>query len=60
MRFCPSDTAETKRHRCGNVSVMVLVVLIVMGIQGSGKSEFVTPFVEAGYQRLNRDLLGGT
>ena len=35
-------------------------VLIVMGIQGSGKSEFVAPFVDAGYQRLNRDLLGGT
>jgi HAD superfamily hydrolase (TIGR01662 family) len=34
-------------------------VLIVMGIQGAGKSELVTDFVNAGYARLNRDLAGG-
>jgi predicted kinase len=35
-------------------------VVIVMGIQGAGKSVHVGGFVEAGYERLNRDELGGT
>lgn len=34
-------------------------VVILMGIQGSGKSRLVADFVAAGYARLNRDLLGG-
>lgn len=34
-------------------------VVILMGIQGAGKSEMVADFVNAGYARLNRDLLGG-
>lgn len=34
-------------------------VVLLMGIQGAGKSDLVTRFVDAGYARLNRDLLGG-
>lgn len=34
-------------------------VVVVMGIQGAGKSSRVDPYVEAGYERLNRDLTGG-
>jgi HAD superfamily hydrolase (TIGR01662 family) len=40
----PSDTAE---------------VVIVMGIQGAGKSQLVQSYVDHGYDRLNRDELGG-
>ena len=35
-------------------------IVIVMGIQGAGKSEYVRRFVESGYERLDRDLRGGT
>ncbi|MFT5129041.1 MAG: histidinol-phosphate phosphatase family protein [Rhodothermales bacterium] len=34
-------------------------IVIIMGIQGSGKSTVVEPYLEAGYERLNRDLIGG-
>lgn len=34
-------------------------VVIVMGIQGAGKSSKVDAYTSAGYERLNRDLLGG-
>lgn len=34
-------------------------VVILMGIQGAGKSELVADFVSAGYARLNRDIMGG-
>lgn len=34
-------------------------VVIVMGIQGAGKSSRVDGYVGAGYARLNRDILGG-
>ncbi len=34
-------------------------VVILMGIQGAGKSELVADFVTSGYARLNRDILGG-
>lgn len=34
-------------------------VVIVMGVQGAGKSTLVNAYVDAGYERLNRDLLGG-
>ncbi|HZZ80341.1 MAG TPA: aldo/keto reductase [Gemmataceae bacterium] len=34
-------------------------VVILMGIQGAGKSSVVDTFVNAGYARLNRDILGG-
>ncbi len=35
-------------------------VVLVMGIQGAGKSERVDAYVQAGYARLNRDELGGS
>jgi len=34
-------------------------VVVLMGIQGAGKSSEVARYVERGYARLNRDLLGG-
>lgn len=34
-------------------------VVLLMGIQGAGKSRLVTSYVEKGYVRLNRDQLGG-
>ena len=34
-------------------------VVLLMGIQGAGKSELVASYVEKGYVRLNRDQLGG-
>jgi len=34
-------------------------VVVVMGIQGAGKSSEVDRYVSRGYARLNRDLLGG-
>lgn len=34
-------------------------VVIIMGIQGAGKSSLVERYEEKGYRRLNRDLLGG-
>lgn len=35
-------------------------VVIVMGVQGAGKSSLVSKYAEAGYERLNRDLIGGS
>jgi histidinol-phosphate phosphatase family protein len=34
-------------------------VVVMMGVQGAGKSSEVARYVERGYARLNRDLLGG-
>lgn len=34
-------------------------VVLVMGIQGAGKSSRVDPYLAAGYARLNRDQIGG-
>lgn len=34
-------------------------VVLLMGIQGAGKSELVEQYVKQGYARLNRDTLGG-
>ena len=34
-------------------------VVVLMGVQGAGKSEFVRQYVENGYVRLNRDQQGG-
>lgn len=34
-------------------------VVVMMGIQGAGKSSEVAKYLERGYARLNRDLLGG-
>lgn len=35
-------------------------VVVMMGIQGAGKSSEVARYVDRGYARLNRDTLGGT
>jgi histidinol-phosphate phosphatase family protein len=35
-------------------------VVLLMGIQGAGKSEFVRQYVDKGYVRLNRDQAGGS
>lgn len=35
-------------------------VVLIMGIQGAGKSRHVKGFVDLGYERLNRDERGGT
>jgi aryl-alcohol dehydrogenase-like predicted oxidoreductase/predicted kinase len=35
-------------------------VVLLIGPPGAGKSTAAAPLVEAGYQRLNRDLAGGT
>lgn len=35
-------------------------VVLLMGIQGAGKSTLATEWVERGYQRLNRDERGGS
>ena len=34
-------------------------IVLLMGIQGAGKSELVHSYVDRGYARLNRDLMGG-
>lgn len=35
-------------------------VVLVMGVQGAGKSALVREWTERGYERLNRDEMGGT
>lgn len=35
-------------------------VVLLMGYPGAGKTTAVRPFVEAGYHRLNRDVIGGS
>ncbi len=35
-------------------------VVIIMGVQGAGKSSLVSRYVEAGFRRLNRDMAGGS
>ena len=35
-------------------------VVVIMGVQGAGKSSEVNRYLERGYARLNRDTLGGT
>ena len=35
-------------------------IVVVLGIQAAGKSEHVSRYAELGYERLNRDLRGGT
>ncbi len=34
-------------------------IVLLMGIQGAGKSDLVRFYVDHGYERLNRDLMGG-
>ncbi|MES2638864.1 MAG: aldo/keto reductase [Myxococcota bacterium] len=35
-------------------------VVVVLGVQGAGKTSLVDGYLAAGYARLNRDVLGGT
>lgn len=35
-------------------------IVLLMGLQGSGKSTFAAEYVARGYERLNRDARGGT
>jgi HAD superfamily hydrolase (TIGR01662 family) len=50
----PSPVASPAPETSGTGEVVIL-----MGIQGAGKSELVTDYVNRGYARLNRDILGG-
>jgi histidinol-phosphate phosphatase family protein len=34
-------------------------VVVILGVQGAGKTSLVDRYTDAGYARLNRDLLGG-
>jgi len=34
-------------------------IVLLMGIQGAGKTELVQSYVDCGYTRLNRDVIGG-
>ena len=45
--------STSRRRRTGDV-------VLVMGIQGAGKSRLAEDYVERGYLRLNRDERGGT
>jgi aryl-alcohol dehydrogenase-like predicted oxidoreductase/predicted kinase len=49
----PARPSPATRRRAGDV-------VLIMGIQGSGKSRVAAEYVERGYLRLNRDERGGT
>ena len=51
LRLRPATTR--RRRRAGDV-------VLVMGVQGAGKSRIARTYVERGYLRLNRDERGGT
>ena len=50
---------NTRELRAGDGPGTEPEVVIVMGVQGAGKSSLVQGYVDAGYERLNRDLIGG-
>jgi aryl-alcohol dehydrogenase-like predicted oxidoreductase len=60
------DLAESERERLGKPARRASAprrtgdVVLIMGIQGSGKSRIAETCVERGYLRLNRDERGGT
>lgn len=56
-RIMPTDLPVLNANEGPSPSSEEVVVL--MGIQGAGKSELVEAYEAAGYARLNRDLLGG-
>jgi HAD superfamily hydrolase (TIGR01662 family) len=56
----PGDPKLLPRLEAGQGPGDTPEVVLVMGIQGAGKSELVARYVEQGYERLNRDLSGGT
>ncbi|MFT3881928.1 MAG: aldo/keto reductase [Gemmatales bacterium] len=52
----PSPPASLPR---GEKGAKTGEVVLLMGIQGAGKSELVAEYEKKGYARLNRDVLGG-
>ncbi len=52
-RARPATRAQVKARAQGEV-------VLIMGIPGAGKSTLAADYVARGYQRLNRDLLGGS
>lgn len=46
-------------HKGNRKSARDAEVVILMGIQGAGKSELVASYQKQGYERLNRDDVGG-
>lgn len=66
-RAAELELTESERERLGTPARPVATrrrrdadVVLVMGIQGSGKSRVAASYVERGYLRLNRDERGGT
>lgn len=55
-RTIPEDLPELPREPGPGPQAEVV---LLMGIQGAGKSQLVESYVEHGYTRLNRDLAGG-
>lgn len=56
-RIIPVDLPKLEPNRDPDKQAEEVVLL--MGIQGAGKSELVEAYEAAGYSRLNRDVLGG-
>ena len=65
-RAASLELAESERERLGmpvrraSAPRRTGDVVLIMGIQGSGKSRIAETYVERGYLRLNRDERGGT
>jgi aryl-alcohol dehydrogenase-like predicted oxidoreductase len=57
-RAALSDFASLKKHVAA--APVDGEVVMIMGLPGAGKSAAAAPFVERGYERLNRDLAGTT
>ncbi len=55
----PSTPAGLRRLTAGEGPGGEPEVVVMMGIQGAGKSSEVARYLERGYARLNRDQLGG-
>jgi aryl-alcohol dehydrogenase-like predicted oxidoreductase len=51
---------ELRRPRSAGASARRAEVVLLMGVQGAGKSRAAQTFVEQGYERLNRDTIGGS
>jgi aryl-alcohol dehydrogenase-like predicted oxidoreductase len=52
--------AELRRPRSVAARAGNAEVVLLMGVQGAGKSRAAEAFVARGYERLNRDAVGGT
>ena len=65
--FAPAATSAVAQTQSQDISALSAEygpgddpeVVLLMGIQGAGKSELVQRYLEKGYVRLNRDQLGG-